>query len=289
MKRLIVLLAALALICRPVSAAEGPAVLEIGVLPYLNMEGLLRTYGPLASYLEGELGRPVRIVSARDYPRFVEMTAAKAYPLLVTGSHFARLAQVETGYMPVLRPLTTFREMILVRNDSSIRAVAELKGRAVAVPDRMAQTAMMGRAQLRAHGLDPDRDVTLVEAGSHVNAMLGLANGAFSAAVVSEGGYRHMDEDGRKAVRVLPISAAYAASRTEAIPVIYLVSPDMPRAEGEAIAGLIARFVNGLPDGKAWIEKLGYGGLRPPSAAEMAQQDSYLRELRQVMDPGGTR
>ncbi|TAN51026.1 MAG: phosphate/phosphite/phosphonate ABC transporter substrate-binding protein [Rhodospirillales bacterium] len=263
--------------------APPPAILEIGVLPYLNMESLLRTYGPLAVFLEKETGKTTRIVSARDYPHLLQLTASKAYSLLVTASHFARLAQQDSGYIPLLIPLTTYHELILVKSDSPLAGLADLKGKNIAIPDPLAQTSIMGRAQLRWHGLDPDKDVTLSVAGSHTNAMLGLQNGSYDAAVVSEGGYNHMDEAAKQNVRILPVAQGFGKARPEAIPVAYVASPELPVKEREKLTTLISRFANDTAEGKAWINGLGYKGLRPPKPEEMAAQDIYVTELRRIM------
>ena len=124
-------------------------VLEIGVLPYIGLNELLQAYGPLARYLEQETGRPVRIVTARDYPDFLSRTARHEYPLLITASHFARLAQQDSGYVPLLRPLTDFHVLLLVRQDAPLRQPPDLQQARIATPGLLAQTTMLGRAALR--------------------------------------------------------------------------------------------------------------------------------------------
>jgi|GEM_PF-4573403 len=266
-------------------AAEKPAAgpLELCVLPYINLEGLLRAYGPLAGYLETALGRPVRVVTARDYSHLVAETARKAYPLLVTASHFARMAELDTGYVPILRPLTTFHELLIVPLASPLQRVEELAGHTVAVPDAMAQTTMMGRRQLRLHGLEPGHDVSLIVARGHLNAVHAVLNGGADAAVVSEGGFRHMKEEVRWQMRELTPNPAWEKQRIEAIPVVYLASPDLPAAERIRLTGLMARFANETPEGRGWIDQLKYEGLRPPSAEEMAANDPFVDDLRRIL------
>jgi ABC-type phosphate/phosphonate transport system substrate-binding protein len=257
--------------------------LEVGVLPYINLEGVLKAYGPLAQYLETHLDRPVRLVSARDYPHLLELTAKRAYPVLITASHFARLAEVESGYVPILRRLTTFHEILLIRTESQSARIQDLRGRIVIVPDKLAQVSMRARELFLSHGLDPDRDLTIQVANGHKNAVYSVLNGLADAAVVSEGGYRHMDADIKASLKELRPDEAYQQQRLEMIPVVYLVSSDISQAERQRLSMLIARFANENPVGKTWINQLKYEGLRPVTAEEMAAMDPQVTELRKIL------
>lgn len=267
-------------------ASKGrPTVLEIGVLPYVGLNELIRAYGPLASYLEQQLGRPVRIVTARDYPEFVAHTARGDYPLVITASHFARLAQQDHGFIPLLRPLTTFHVLLLVRQDSDIQSVAELLQRRVATPGTLAQTATMARLALKANGLNVGRNLYFVDAGNHKNAMLAVSKGEADACFVSEGAYRHTRDEDKRLLR--EIRLPHPLALRDAIPVIYAASPAMPSGERVWLSQLISHFANQTEPGKAWINSLKYEGLRPPTAAEMQGMDAEVKELRQLLNSTG--
>jgi ABC-type phosphate/phosphonate transport system substrate-binding protein len=276
--------AVLAAVAPAGARAAEPAALEICVLPYLSPKGLADTYGPLAAFMERQLGRPVRIVTTRDYGELIQRTARKEFPILVTAAHFARMAEVDTGYIPVLRPLTNYYEVVVVAKDSPLRAVGELRGKTVTVPDMTAQTTLMGRLLLRKHGLDPDRDVNLVVAGSHRNAVEAMLAGRAQAAIVSSGGFRHQPEEVKTRARVVAPLGDEAVGRKEAIPVIYAISPKVPAAEAARYAALIQKFANEDAEGKEWINKLSYQGLRPPTADEMTAIDPHVRELRGLLN-----
>lgn len=259
-------------------AAE--TALEVGVLPYINMDALLETYRPLAHYLEAKLARPVRIVSARDYRALLRLTARREYPLLVTASHFGRLAQLDSGYTPILRPLTEYHEMVLVRSDGPIHHPKDLRGRVIAVPDDLAQVVMMVRRTLRRHGIAAGREVTFLQTGSHGNAVMALRSGSAAAAVVSSGAFRHMDDSLKAGLQELA-----PADRDDrgAIPVLYMASPNLSADEIGLYTSLISQFVNETDVGVAWIRDLGYGGLRPVSPEEMTTLDRDTHELRQIL------
>ncbi len=282
--RLLIIAALIVLFAPEEASSDDPeAVLEVGVLPYLNLKALFEAYGPLIDHLDANVDKPVRLVTARDYPHLLELTAEKAYPLLITGSHFARKAQLETGYEPILRPLTSYREMVLVPEDSPIAAMCELRGE-IAVPSRFAQTTMMGLATLSDHGACFGSKIEPVSAGGHVNAIHTALQGEAAAAIVSEGAYRHMDNELRSRVRVLEPDRSRVERVERGIPVIFTVSPDISSKRAEFYQETIADFANNHPEGRAWIDNLGYEGLRPPSAEEMASLDRHVEQLQLIMD-----
>jgi len=264
--------------------AAGPDLLEIGVLPYVGLGELIQAYGPLAAYLEQELGRPVRVVTARDYGDFLQKTQRGAYPLVVTASHFGRLAEREAGYVPVLRPLTTYHVMLLVAVNAPQRRVSDLRSARIATPGRLAQTTMMGRVMLASHGLAPSRDVSIIDAGNQKNALLAVLHGDAEAAIVSEGAFRHMREEDRLGLREIKVEEGQWAP---SIPVLYAVSPKVPADERARWVAVISRFANELPAGRNWIEGLKYSGLRAPTGAELKSLDADVEELKQVikLDP----
>lgn len=93
------------LIGLPLPANAQPSnALEFGIIPYLPTPTILERYKPLRNFLEQRLHEPVSIVTAPDYPNFIERTQRREYPFVITASHAARLAELEAGYQPMLRP-----------------------------------------------------------------------------------------------------------------------------------------------------------------------------------------
>ncbi|PUD98652.1 MAG: hypothetical protein C3L26_11740 [Candidatus Sedimenticola endophacoides] len=230
-----------------------PPPLELGVLPYIGIEGLIEAYQPLTEQLGKDLSRPVLVVSARDYPHFLELTADRSYDLLITASHFARMAQLEGTYEPLFRPLTTYHEVVVVRKDSPIHDTAQLRGKRLAIPNRLAQTTILGRQMLKRHGIDPDRDATLIDAISHKNAIYNVLKGDVDAAIISTGGYRHSSDDVKADIRILEPGKPYLKDRPEAIPLIYMIRRDLPQTLRERIVRSITHFANETDVGRDWI------------------------------------
>jgi NitT/TauT family transport system substrate-binding protein len=65
----------------------------------------------------------------------------------------------------------------------SIKTLADLKGKKVGVSNKGGSSDIATRAALKANGLDPDKDVTIVAVGSHANRTAALLNGSIDAGV----------------------------------------------------------------------------------------------------------
>jgi phosphonate transport system substrate-binding protein len=249
------------------------APLEVGVFPYLSTRALLGAYHPLQQYLEDNLQRPVMIVTAPDMRTFVERTQAGAYPFVVTAPHFARLAQQEAGYRPQLRAKRDLVGVLLVSDRGDIRSVPDLRGKTLATPDALAIITQLGLGLLKAHGLVPDKDVKIEEMPSHSSAVLAVKHGAVAAAVVSMTAFMQMASDQKAGVRVL--------AQTMHVPhVMLLARPDLPRRDVDRFVKLVRQFVEQTPEGKRFIDGLGYLGLRSPTEAELRSLDVYTEGLK---------
>jgi NitT/TauT family transport system substrate-binding protein len=65
----------------------------------------------------------------------------------------------------------------------AITTIAGLKGKKVAVSNKGGSSDIATRAALKANGLDPDKDVSIVPVGSHSNRTAALLNGSVDAGV----------------------------------------------------------------------------------------------------------
>jgi ABC-type nitrate/sulfonate/bicarbonate transport system substrate-binding protein len=65
----------------------------------------------------------------------------------------------------------------------AIKTVADLKGKKVGVSNKGGSSDIATRAALKANGLDPDKDVSIVAVGSHANRTAALLNGSIDAGV----------------------------------------------------------------------------------------------------------
>lgn len=260
-------------------AANAAQTLEIGVWPYMSTQALLTLYHPMKTYLEHRLQRPVLFVTAPDQRQFVERTQKGEYRFAITAPHFARLAQTEAGYVPMLRPNRDLVSVLLVKKNSNINTIEDLRGRAITLPDRITIVAMLTLWTLRISGLEAGRDFTVRYAESHNNAVLDVLHGESSAAVVAATILDQMPEDEKSAVRVLAMTG-------EVTPLVWIANPAVPPSEVSEMSRIILDFTEHTRDGAKFMKKLAWHGLRTPTEQEMQSLDPFVTELKSMLKSG---
>lgn len=254
-------------------ANDSSATLEIGIFPYLSVRTVLTTYQPLQQYLQARLQRPVLFITAPDLRTFVERTQRGEYRFVLTAPHFARLAQREAGYLPMLRPRRDLHGVLLVNQDNPLHHVSELRGKTITTPDSLAIISMLGAQLLRASGLQPGKDVALRATSAHDTAVLSLQKGDSAAAIISVTALQQMSQELKMSVRILATSGAVP-------PIMFLAHPQTPRREVADMTALLLEFAENTPEGKKFMSDTGYLGLRPPTAKEMKDLDPYVSDLK---------
>lgn len=257
----------------PALAADKP--LEFGVFPNLSSRTVVALYQPLRTYLEQRLGRPVNIYTAPDFKVFVNRSLKREYDFLVAAPHFARLAQKEAGYRPLAVYSRELRAILVVAKDGPVKSVADLKGQTVAVPDHLALMSMFGVQLLRDGGLQPGKDVTLIDARSHDNAVSSVIHGESAAAATSAAPLAQMPEALKGNVRVL-------ATSDKAPHQIFMASPTLSADDTERLRKALLDFPQ-TPEGRQFIEANKFDGIRPITEAELKPLDPYAAEVKRML------
>jgi len=272
------LLLAAATQAEPGTARQPVESLELAVAPFLPAATLVQNYQPLRVYLEQHLKQPVLFVTAPDYKTFYERTQRREYSIIITVAHAAYLAQTDTGYVPMLRPLVDTCPVIVVPKNSSLVRAQDLRGETVALPDPLAIIAMQGVQMLRESGLDPDRDVNLKYLPNHSAAVNHVIAGEAAAAIVSDRALLQMPAATQAAVRIIEKWKQGAAPG-----VVYLANPDLPRQRVTQLTQLILTFAHETPEGREFIKKLGYNGLVPATKKDLKPLAPYGEMFKKTL------
>jgi phosphonate transport system substrate-binding protein len=149
--------AALLLAFSPWAQALVFAVNE-GVTYRVPIEEIRGRYAAIAADLSKLLKQPVTIEPIGDYPSLRKGLAAKAYDLaMVHPAHLSIQAIRDSGYklVVVTKGYQKYTANFLVKADSPLKSLSELKGLKLGAPDEDSITSWMVRATLRDAKVDP--------------------------------------------------------------------------------------------------------------------------------------
>ena len=257
--------------------ASASASFTVGVLPIHSPRVLVTRYEPLRAYLQARLGQPVRVETAADFARFHERTLRGDFDLTITPAHFARLAQQEAGFQPLTHFTPDHDALLILDAGRPLRHMRELRGKDLAVVDRLAITVMAAISYLEELGLEAGRDYRVVEHRTHASVAQAMANGLASAGVTTTQGLLQMSPELRDRIGVHKHIADIPAF-------VMLARPGIERTRVERLRELLLAFP-GDASGRVFLAHIGYGEIRPTSETYMKRSDPYLNATRKALSP----
>ncbi|MCZ6573033.1 MAG: phosphate/phosphite/phosphonate ABC transporter substrate-binding protein [Planctomycetota bacterium] len=121
--------------------------LRIAFIPYENPERLIDKAEPALSFLQTELGRPIKAFVTLDYSAAVEALAAGHADVSFLSPLPYVLAHSRTGATAVLGEVYAGRpyyySKIFVRKDSGIKTLADLRGKTIAYVDPISSSGYL--------------------------------------------------------------------------------------------------------------------------------------------------
>lgn len=181
------LLIAVALVTAAPAARAQSDELVLGVFPRQGAQMAHEQYGPVARYLSSVLHRVIRLETAKDFDAFWDNVEKQRYDLIHYNQYHYVKSHATVGYEVILRNeefgKPTMAPALIVRKDSGISRVADLKGKRVVFGGgRTAMVAYIGaKALLAEHGLH-DGDYMEQVAVNPLNAVIAVSLGQADAA-----------------------------------------------------------------------------------------------------------
>ena len=156
-----------------------------GVHPLHNSKRLFEVYEPMIDYINARLDNAkLRLESSRDYPSFDKKLLAGHFDFALPNPYQTIMAE-DNGYdvFAKMGDDQNFRGIILVRKDSNIKSVDDLRGKTVSYPAATALAAtMMPQWYLHEHGLNVKYDVKNSYVGSQESSIMNVYLGTSAAA-----------------------------------------------------------------------------------------------------------
>lgn len=156
----------------------------VGIHPLHNPKRLMEVYGPIVEYINVHIPEArFRLEASRNYEEFDKKLDAGHFDFAMPNP-YQTVRSLKHGYRVFgkMGDDENFRGIILVRRDSGIREVTDLKGKAVSYPAPTALAAtMMPQYYLQTHGLDVNHDIENRYVGSQESSILGVLRGHVAA------------------------------------------------------------------------------------------------------------
>ncbi|WP_442938145.1 substrate-binding domain-containing protein [Nostoc sp.] len=294
-----------------VSSQQNLPTLRIGVLLTQSQTEQERMIKPLKEYLEQSLGQKVDTESqskimggqgrhkksdiekvqgaiassvdfqiAKDYEQIIDWLLQDKLDMAYLGP-MSYLEAVDRGAKvePLVAPIDKhtgqpwYRACIIVKKDSLIKTLKDLKGKRIAFVDKLSTSGyLMPLVTFKKLGIDYDRDFAQVlYAGSHGNSMTALEDGIVDAAATNISSYLKRQKSGNLTSQNSRILWESAPIPNSPIVVSKKLSPEL-------IQRLKQAFVSS-PEGLEDIlgtESAGYTLVTPSDYAPIEQLRKYL-------------
>ena len=271
---LAVTLAVLLSLCSGPARSQEKEPLKLCVHPYLSASELIKRYTPLAEYLGRQLGRPVMLEIGSSYDAHIHRIANGIVDIAFMGpASYVKLTS-QYGKRPLLAAFKTkegkfFYGHIMVRKDSPVTSLAQLKGKRFVFGDRESTMShFVPRHMLLKAGVDVKLFSQTSYVANHDNIALGILAGTFDAGAVKEEVFLHYKPQGlRSLARSGPITDH-----------VFIARAGLPQGTVQALRKAILQLSDS-DEGRRIIS-----GMRSDVIALVPADDHDFDALRAIMD-----
>ena len=235
-------LAALAALVSP-AHAQAPAELRFAVTDVVGLENLQREWGPFQKALEARTGLKLAFFAVTNRTAAVEAMNAKRVDLVFTGPAEYVVFRTRTNAVPVIAlQRADYYANVVVRADSGITEVSEIKGKKVAFGSIGSTSRHLGPMQVLAdQGLNPREDFQI----THVSANVGFE--ALKRGDIAAMGMNYTDF--QRLVERDPATPYFVIARGRDLPL------DLILAGAHVEASVVERLRKGIADNAAEMTK----------------------------------
>ena len=172
-------------------AVQASDELKMGVFPRRNSVVTVKMFTPLAQYLSKQLGVPVKLETAKNFPTFWENVTSKKYDIVHYNQLHYLLSHKSVGYDVFAKNeefgQSNIQSSIIVRKDSGIKTIADLKGKEIIFGGgKLAMVAYVGVKLMLLEGGLKETDYKTIIARNPPNSSLAVFFNKASAGGVGD-------------------------------------------------------------------------------------------------------
>ena len=257
-------------------APPGDDALVVGVLPNIGAAALYAQYEGMRTYLERVGQQKVRIVVPANFKVFFDNAMRGDYDLAVAAPHFARVAQLDRGMVPLGVYEPRINALFLTPIDSAIAGPRDVRGKTVAFANPTSLVAMFGQQWLRQQNLEPGKDYEVKGANSDIGVGRMVLSGDAVAAIMSNGEFRALPQDESSRMKIVETFAR--------MPNFILVAhPRLGSARLARLKSQLKDFLSDKDEGAAFTRATGITGIVEADDAMMRGLDPFVPLTRRAM------
>jgi phosphonate transport system substrate-binding protein len=239
----------------------------IGIHPLHNPKRLFEVYGPIVDFVNANMPEADIILEAsRNYEEFDRKLYSGHFDFAMPNP-YQTVNSLKHGYRVFgkMGDDNDFRGIILVRRDSGINIVVDLKGKAVSYPASTALAAtMMPQYYLHTHGIDINRDIENRYVGSQESSIINVLRGHVAAGATWPVPWKTFSRENPRLADQLEVKWQTEPLQNNG----WVVRKDVPAALADKFASLLFNL-DQHEQGREMLARI------PVSRFEPANDDSY--------------
>lgn len=239
----------------------------VGIHPLHNPQRLMERYVPIVEYMNINISEGhFRLEASHDYAEFDKKLYAGQFDFAMPNP-YQTVRSLKHGYRVFGKMANDedFRGIILVRKDSGIEKVTDLKGKAVSYPAPTALAAtMMPQYYLHTHGIDVNKDIENRYVGSQESSILNVLRGYVAAGATWPVPWNSFSAEHPEMADQLEVKWQTESLQNNA----WVVRKDIPPAIADKFKTLLFGL-NNSEQGRRMLERL------PISHFEAATDETY--------------
>jgi phosphonate transport system substrate-binding protein len=263
--------------------ADAPKEYIVGIHPLHNPKRLVEVYGPVIDYLNASIPQArFKLEASRNYEEFEKKLYSGHFDFAMPNP-YQTVRSLKYGYKVFgkMGDDEMFRGIILVRKDSGIRKLSDLKGKKVSYPAPTALAAtMMPQYYLHTHGLDVNRDIENIYVGSQESSIMNVLRGHVAAGATWPVPWKTFQQDNPEMAAQLEVKWQTGTLPNNG----WVARGDVP----QVLAGNVGKALTGLDktqEGRAMLEKLGITCFEHATNATYKPVQQYLKEFSDTVRP----
>ncbi len=218
-------LISVAMLCRPVCADN---TLTLAVHPYLSHEEVEKKFTPIAKHLSDVTGIDIKVRVGSSYEEHIQYTGEDKVDIAYMGPASYVGLMHKFGSKPILCKLEVngrsyFQGNIVVRKDSGIKTLKELKGKRIAFGNpNSTMSYIVPHFMLHQAGVFANQSGKHEHLQSHNDVALGVLSGDFDAGAVKPEVFKKFEEQGLYTLEMTPKISEHLFVTRSNLPVKYI-------------------------------------------------------------------